>query len=44
LEGLRTTLDDVKGLEEEGKDAFYELRDMAKETILEALEKQLEVQ
>jgi hypothetical protein len=44
LQGLRDTIDEIKDFEEEGKDAYYELRDMAKETILGALQKQIDIQ
>jgi septation ring formation regulator EzrA len=37
LEGLRDTIDDIEDLEKDGQEAFYELRDMAKEAILDSL-------
>jgi hypothetical protein len=37
LQGLRDTLANIEELEQEGKDAYTELRDMAKEAILDSL-------
>lgn len=44
LQGLRDTLDSIEELEQQGEDAFYELRDMAKDTILGALQQQIDLQ
>jgi polyhydroxyalkanoate synthesis regulator phasin len=44
LKGLRETLDNIEELEAEGKEAFYDLRDMAKEAILSSLQKQIDIQ
>ena len=44
LQGLRDTLDSIEELEQQGEDAFYELRDMAKDTILSALQQQIDLQ
>ena len=44
LSGLQNTLDNIEVLEQEGQDAYYELRDMAKEAILSSLQKQIDLQ
>lgn len=43
-EGLQSTVEDIQALEEQGKEAYYELRDMAKESILGALEREIDLQ
>lgn len=44
IEGLRTTLENIEELEQQGEDAFYELRSMAKEAILGAMQEQIDLQ
>ena len=44
LENLRNTVDNIKELEYESKEAYYELRDMAKNAILDSLQKQIDLQ
>lgn len=44
LQGLRDTLDNIEELEQQGEDAYYELRNMVKETILDTLQKQVDIQ
>ena len=44
LDGLRKTLENIEELEQQGQDAFYDLRDMAKEAILSNLEEQIELE
>ena len=44
LEGLRNTLDKIEELESRGSDAYYELRSLAKEAILDSLQKQIDIQ
>ena len=44
LSGLQDTLSEIEALEQEGKDAYYELRDMAKEAILASLQEQIDLQ
>lgn len=44
LEGLRNTLESIEELEQQGKDAYYELRNMAKEAILDSLQEQIDLQ
>jgi hypothetical protein len=36
-------VDGIRELEAQSKEAYYELRDMAKDAILSAIEKQIEV-
>ena len=44
LNGMRDSLDTLEELESQGKDAYYELRDMAKEAILASLQEQIDLQ
>ena len=44
LDGLKTTLENVEALEQQGKDSYRQLRDMVKETISTKLTKQIELQ
>lgn len=44
LEGLRSTLEGIEELEQQGRDAYYQLRDMAKETIVASLQEQIDLQ
>ena len=44
ITNLQNTLDDIRSLEQEGRDTYYELRDMAKESILNAMQKQIDIQ
>ena len=44
LDGMRESVDGIQELQQEGRDAFYELRDMAKNSILGAMEKQIDIQ
>lgn len=44
LQGLRDTVDAIKELEQQGRDTYYELRDMAKEAVLDKMQKQIDLQ
>lgn len=44
IEGLQSTLDNIEELEQQGREAYYELRNMAKEAILDSLQKQIDLQ
>ena len=44
IEGLQNTLDSIEELEQQGKDAYYELRNMAKEAVLGQMQKQIDLQ
>ena len=44
LQGMRDSLDAIEELEEQGREAYYELRDMAKEAVVAALEEQINLQ
>jgi ABC-type transporter Mla subunit MlaD len=44
LDNLRKTLDNIEELEKQGQDAYYELRDMAKEAVLNQMQKQIDLQ
>lgn len=44
LEGLKNAAEEIRELESQGKEAYYELRDMVKETILDKLQKQIDAQ
>jgi polyhydroxyalkanoate synthesis regulator phasin len=44
LDSLRETLSNIEELEAEGKEAYTELRDMAKEAILNSLQEQIDLQ
>lgn len=44
IDGLRNTLENIEELEQQGEDAFYELRSMAKDTILVAMQEQIDLQ
>lgn len=44
LQGLRDTLDNIEALEQQGRDAYFELRDMAKEAIVASLQEQIDLQ
>jgi hypothetical protein len=41
---MRDSLDNLEELESQGRDAYYELRDMAKEAILASLQEQIDLQ
>ena len=44
LDGLKDAADDIRDLEAQGKEAYYELRDMVKETVLDKIQKQIDIQ
>lgn len=44
LDGLKDAADEIRDLEAQGKDAYYELRDMVKETVLDKMQKQIDIQ
>ena len=44
LEGLQSSLDAIEQLEEEAKQSYYDLRDMAKEAVLHKMQEQIEIQ
>ena len=44
IKDLQQTVDDIEELERQGEDAYYKLRDMVKETMLDKLQKQIDLE